>query len=336
MKEKIKKNNNSNIITVKNLKKKYTSHERGEGLFEAVKALFKRKKKIFRALKGVSLEIKKGEVVAFLGPNGAGKSTTIKILTGVMYPDSGSVVIDGFVPWKDRQKYVRNIGAVFGQKSQLIWDLPPIDAYYFHKDVYKLEEKEFKVQLDMLIGILDIKDIVKRPTRQLSLGERMRCEFVSAMLHKPKIVFLDEPTIGLDIFAKETIRSFIKEMNDKFGTTFIVTSHDLEDIENLCDRVIVINKGEIVFDDKFSKLTFANKKHIIVSFHDKIDFAKLKKLKGIKVSKKISEYSVELVVNTTNKYLDEIIKDIRMGKRIKDMEIKNPPISDVIKKIYEK
>ena len=324
------------IIKVEQLKKEYTAYERGEGFFEAVKSLFKRRKKVFRALKGIDFSVKKGDIVGFLGPNGAGKSTALKILSGILYPDSGNVNIMGFTPWKDRKKYVSHIGAVFGQKSQLFWDLPPLDAFYFQKAIYKINEDAFQEQLKKFIKMLHIEDIIKRPTRQLSLGERMRCEFVMAMLHQPKIIFLDEPTIGLDIIAKGTIRNFIREINKEQRVTVIITSHDLEDIENLCNKVIIINKGDIVFDDKIKKLKISRKKYITISFYEKINFKKLKKLKGVRIKKIISDYIVRLEVNTYKEYLDEIIKRIRMGKRIKDLDIREPPIVDVIKRIYKK
>ncbi len=323
------------IIKVKNLKKEFKSYERGAGFLEAVKSLFVRKIKISKAVDDISLNIKKGEVVGFLGPNGAGKSTTIKMLSGVMYPTSGEVKIMGYVPWKDRKNYVSNIGVVFGQKSQLYWDLPPIDSFYLHKGIFSLEEKAFKSELNKLVKLLSIEDIMKKPTRQLSLGERMRCEFVIAMLHKPKIVFLDEPTIGLDLFAKEIIRKFIRQINKEEGTTFIVTSHDLEDIEHLCDRVIIINHGKIVFNDITSKLQIQNKKYVKMKFYDKVDLQKLKKIKSVKNIKKLSEYTVQLELDTSKLTIAEFLEKFSKSKKIEDLELSNPPITELIKKLYE-
>ncbi|MFO7710208.1 MAG: ATP-binding cassette domain-containing protein [Candidatus Woesearchaeota archaeon] len=323
------------MIKVKKLSKRFDSYERSEGFIEALKALVVRKKKVFEALKGISFDIPKGEIVGFLGPNGAGKSTTIKIISGIVYPDSGDVDVMGFCPWEDRKKYVSNIGVVFGQKSQLIWDLPAIDAFHFNKTIYKINDEIFQKQLDRLTNLLDIKEVMKRPARQLSLGERMRCEFAMALLHDPPLVFLDEPTIGLDIFAKETIREFIKQMN-KEGKTFIVTSHDLEDIENLCHRLIIINHGKIVFDDSIEKLKVGRRKHISVSYYNAIDRKKLEKIPEIKIKKQYSDRSFMLEVDTSKKYLDGIIKEIRLGKRIKDIEIREPPVTEIIKKLYRK
>ena len=323
------------IIKIKNLKKEFKAFSRSESFFEAIKSLVKRDYQTVTAVDNIDFSIHKGEIVGFLGPNGAGKSTTIKMLSGIVYPDSGEIEVLGFNPWKERIKYVGNIGVIFGQKSQLFWDLPPVDSFYMNKEIYNIDKKIFNDTLDHFVKLLDLSDIMRKPTRQLSLGERMKCEFVMSMLHRPKIVFLDEPTIGLDIFAKEIIRKFIKDMNKKFGTTFIITSHDLEDIENLCDRVIIINHGKIVFDDDVSKLVVKDKKYITVKFYEKIDFKKLEKVKDVKVLDKISEYSVRLEANVKKIYVDELIKKIRMEKRIEDLEISNPPITEIIKKLYK-
>lgn len=323
-------------INVKGLKKDFISYERGEGFWEAIKSLVIRKKKVFHAIKGIDFSVRHGEIVGFLGPNGAGKSTTIKILSGIVYPDAGEVNVAGFIPWKHRKRYVGNIGVVFGQKSQLFWDLPPIDAFHFNKTIYRIDEDKFNKRLEKLTRMLDIRSTIQRPSRQLSLGERMRCEFVMAMLHSPTLVFLDEPTIGLDIFAKQTIRNFIKKINRQEKTTFIVTSHDLEDIENLCHRLIIINKGKIVFNDSTKNLKVGNKKYITLSFYNRIDKERLRQLKGVRILKRYSDYNVLLEVDTTHRYLDEVIKEIRMGKRIMDVEIKEPPVSEIIKKLYKK
>jgi len=322
------------IIKVQNLVKEFKSYERGEGFLEAIKSLVKRKVKIFKAVDDIGFEIEKGDVVGFLGPNGAGKSTTIKMLSGVMYPDSGLVKVKGYVPWKERKEYVKHIGVVFGQKSQLFWDLPPIDSFYMHKGIYSLSEKAFDKELNKLVELLGVGEVMKRPTRQLSLGERMRCEFVMAMLHKPKIVFLDEPTIGLDLFAKETIRKFIKQVNQEEGTTFIVTSHDLEDIEHLCDRVIIINEGKIVFNDVVSKLKPEKRKYVLVKFYKVTGVKELNIIKGVKVVKKLSAYAFKLEVNTSEIALSLLIKKLAQNN-IEDIEVYNPPITDMIKKLYK-
>src|SRR3989304_383996 len=207
------------MIEVKNLKRNYKTYQRGSTFTETLKGLFYRKEFIIEALKGISFSLERGELAALIGPNGAGKSTTLKILSGILFPTSGEVKVLNYVPWKDRKKYVYNIGAVFGQKSQLIWDIPPVDSFAMNKAIYDIPDAKFNKNLARLTEILNVQEVIRKPTRLLSLGERMKCEFIMAMLHDPQVVFLDEPTIGLDVIAKDNIRKFILEMNS-LGTTF--------------------------------------------------------------------------------------------------------------------
>lgn len=320
------------MIHVADLKKTFTSYERGSSFGEALLSLFVRKIKTVEAVKGISFDIEEGELVGFLGPNGAGKSTTIKILTGILYPTSGTVDIMGYTPWKERKKYVRNIGAVFGQKSQLLWDIPPLDAFYLNQAIYRIPEDEFRKTVDEMTEMLDVKDLIRKPTRQLSLGERMKCEFIMAMLHKPRIVFLDEPTIGLDVIAKEKIRDFILEQN-KRGTTFILTTHDLDDIEQLAKRVIVINHGEIVYDGSKEKLKLhlGEKRTVHISTRYKI---KLDGTEGITVKEKSSDCDMEVVLDLSVVKLSEFIQKINEESEIRDMSIEGPELEDIIKKLY--
>ena len=321
------------IIEVKNLTKSFKSFERGNNFFEIFKGLFIRKHKIIEALKGISLDIKQGELVGFLGPNGAGKSTTLKILTGILFPTSGEVNIMGYVPWKQRKKYVGKIGAVFGQKSQLLWDIPPVDAFYLNKSIYSIPDRDFKKRLDDMVELLELKDLIKKQTRLLSLGERMKCEFIMAMLHKPEILFLDEPTIGLDVIAKDKIREFIIEMN-KAGTTFILTTHDLGDIEHLAKRIIVINHGEIVFDNSIDALMkyLGNKKMINVTTYKPLS---VDDKKGVEVVKKISDFESELVLDLKKIELNKFIDDVNRTSIINDLAVHEPPIEDIIKNLYK-
>lgn len=284
------------------------------------------------AVKGLSFEIEQGEIVGFLGPNGAGKSTTLKMLTGVLYPTSGEVNILGYTPWKQRKKYVRSIGAVFGQKSQLLWDIPPIDAFYMNKEIYGLEEGSFRETLDQLVELLDVADIIRKPTRQLSLGERMKCEFIMAMLHRPSVVFLDEPTIGLDVIAKENIRAFIQEMNRQ-GVTFILTTHDLEDVEQLARRVIVVNHGEIVFDDSISTLRgfLGAKKTVRITTESEADWTHIR---GVSILNLESETEAELELDTDILPLKEFISLVNERHTIMDMAIDALPIERIIKELY--
>lgn len=321
------------IIQVKNLEKTYTTYKRGHGFGETLKSLFIRKPQWVRALKGISFEVNPGELVSFLGPNGAGKSTTLKILTGVLYPTAGEVNIMGFVPWKQRRKYVAHIGAVFGQKSQLIWDIPPVDAFHLNKAIYSIPHRDFNRTLAEMVEMLNIGEVIKRPTRQLSLGERMKCEFVMAMLHRPEIVFLDEPTIGLDLIAKERIREFIREMN-RNGVTFILTTHDLDDVEQLAKRVIVVNYGEIVFDDTMEVLRkhFGARKIIRISTQKPLPELIVP---GITVVNPISRFDVELELDVALMEVNQFIEIINRQSIIKDLAIQELPIESVIKELYK-
>lgn len=322
-----------NIIKIENLKKVYITYERGSSFLETIKSLFVRKKIEVHALKGVSLEIEEGELLGLIGPNGAGKSTTLKILTGVLHPTSGHANVMGFTPWKQRSAYVGNIGAVFGQKSQLIWDIPPVDSFEMNRAIYSIPKNEYKRRLDMMVSLLDVESVIRKPTRQLSLGERMKCEFIMAMLHNPKIVFLDEPTIGLDIIAKDRIRDFIGEMNSQ-GTTFILTTHDLGDIEHLAKRVVVINHGSIVFDNSIEALKsyMGARKLVTLTTHAPLPNLDLP---GVTVKTRQSDYHAELELDISLTGLNSFIEYVNKSSSVKDMSVQDPPIDEVIKNLYQ-
>jgi ABC-2 type transport system ATP-binding protein len=239
------------MIEILHLNKTFKVSKRNAGFGNAVKALFKRDYELITALDDISFTINDGEMVGYIGPNGAGKSTTIKIMCGILTPDSGSCIINGRIPWKDRTAHVRDIGVVFGQRSQLWWDVPVIDSFELLKDIYKISESAYKKTLDELVELLDLSELLKTPARNLSLGQRMRCEAAASLLHDPKILFLDEPTIGLDAVSKIAVREFIKQRNKISGTTVILTTHDMLDIEALTDRVLLIGKGRMLLDGSF-------------------------------------------------------------------------------------
>lgn len=330
-----------NIISVEHLWKKYTTYKRDSGFKASVKSFFHREKVYVDAVKDVSFQVKKGDVIGILGPNGAGKSTTIKMLTGTLYPTEGTIDVMGFNPCKDRIAYVRNMGAVFGQKSQLVFDIPPLDSFRMNKAIYGIPDKEYEETLQSLIEILELEDKVMRPTRVLSLGERMKCEFIMAMLHNPPIVYLDEPTIGLDVIAKQNIREFIKKMNER-GTTFILTTHDLEDVEQLAKDVIIINKGEKVFDGTLMELrkTLGNKKVVeltLVSKQGKVQKEEEYKIdiRGTTIINGLDHHKIVLEVDTDVITMSDFMTELSSQCAFTDISIKELSMETIITKIYK-
>ena len=320
------------IITVDNLVKSYTTYKRGSGFGETIKSFFKRERVDINAVNDISFEIEKGCICGILGPNGAGKSTTIKMLCGALYPTSGKIDVMGYSPAKDRVKYVHKVGAVFGQKSQLIWDIPPIDSFAMNRAIYDIPKEDYENRLKEMTELFDIGEVIHKPTRVLSLGERMKCEFVMAMLHQPKIVFLDEPTIGLDVIAKAKIREFISEMNRK-GTTFILTTHDLEDVEQLAHKVIIINHGKKVFDDSLQSLksTLGNKKIITLSLNAPYTE---ETLGGAKVIRGENPYEISLEADLDKQGIRDLLNSLNETVNFADISIKELPMDMIITRIY--
>jgi len=320
------------IITVDNLVKTYTTYKRGSGFKETMKSFFKREAVKINAVDNVSFQIEEGTICGILGPNGAGKSTTIKMLCGALYPTSGTIDVMGYSPAKDRAKYVHKIGAVFGQKSQLIWDIPPIDSFAMNKAIYGIGNEDYKKRLNEMAELFDVEEVMHKPTRVLSLGERMKCEFIMAMLHNPQIVFLDEPTIGLDVIAKSKIREVVSEMN-RNGTTFILTTHDLEDVEQLAKEVIVINHGKKVFDDSLQnlKLTLGNKKIVNLSLTEPY---KEERLSGVPVIFGDSEYDISLEVDMDKQGINEFLNELTKVVSFKDISVEELPMDMIISRIY--
>ena len=321
------------FITVKNLNKTFKVYERDTGLINAFKSLFSKKYKLIKAVDNISFDINEGEIVAYIGPNGAGKSTTIKMLCGILNPDDGLISIDGLNPFSNRKKFVSNIGVVFGQKSQLWWDIPVGDSFELLKNIYRISNEDYSLRLEELSKLLNIGDLLKTPVRQLSLGQRMRCEIAASLLHNPKILFLDEPTIGLDAVSKVQVRKFIKEINAKKNVTIILTSHDMSDIEALTNRIIVIGHGKKLYDGTLSNI----KKKF--SYHKKLEiiYSKLKRSPSIsnaKVIQKKRNY-VLLDVDMKKTTISDIVAKYSKVCEISDINVLNESMDDIIIKLYE-
>ena len=316
------------FIEVKNISKTFKVPIK-QGI---LKDFFNRKYRYIKAIDNISFSIKKGEIVGYIGPNGAGKSTTIKILSGILHPDYGKVVIDKKVPYEERIKYVKEIGVVFGQRSQLWWDVPAIDSFNLLKEIYKLDDNVFKETLNELIEILSLKDIINIPVRQLSLGSRMKLEIAASLIHKPKILFLDEPTIGLDAISKKYVREFIKKINKKNNITIILTTHDMNDIEALAKRIILIGKGKKLYDGTLNKLKkdYGYIRTISVKTKDKINIKK-----NYIVSQKKNDDTIEFKIDTRKIELNKFINNLTNNISIIDLEIDDNNMDDIVVKLYE-
>jgi ABC-2 type transport system ATP-binding protein len=321
------------MISVKNLAKTFSVQVRAAGLKGTVKGLFKREYRNVRAVNGVSFEIAAGELVGYIGPNGAGKSTTVKMLAGILVPDSGECRAAGYVPWKNRVSYVRHIGVVFGQRTQLWWDLPVVDSFELLRDIYRIPAAEYQRNLDELVAAIGIADLLAVPVRQLSLGQRMRCDLAASNLHSPEILYLDEPTIGLDAVSKLAVRDFIKKLNEERQTTVILTTHDMDDIEALCRRIIVIGKGEILFDGAIAELNrrILGEKHLIIDLNDEKDVIEPAHTKIVEKSSHRIRLSFDPKIVSTKTLVNSIMDQYD----IHDLTIENPPIEKLIAKLYE-
>ncbi|PIS42121.1 MAG: ABC transporter [Candidatus Kerfeldbacteria bacterium CG08_land_8_20_14_0_20_40_16] len=260
-------------ISVKNLSKNFEYYKKVPGLFGAFKSLFQREKLITEAVKSISFSVEEGELVGFLGPNGAGKTTTLKMLSGILYPSEGDAKVLDYTPWQRQKEYQKQFAIVMGQKNQLWWDLPAMESFSLNKEIYEVPNDQFKKTIDYFSNLLDISDILNVQVRKLSLGQRMKCELVAALLHNPKVLFLDEPTIGLDVVSQQKIREFIKKYNKERKTTILLTSHYMEDVVQLCQRVIIINKGGIIYDGDIQRLIDQYATHKIVTITFKNDIA---------------------------------------------------------------
>lgn len=321
-------------IKVQNLQKTFQSKRKAAGLGGSVRSLFKPEYSSVEAVNNLSFQMEAGELLGFIGPNGAGKSTTIKMLTGILHPSSGEASVLGFTPWKDRQKLAFQIGTVFGQRPQLWYHLPAIDTFTLFGKIYELDDRETKKRIAFLSEAFEMQDLLEVPVRKLSLGQRMRCEVAASLLHRPKLILLDEPSIGLDVVAKQNIRDAIRRMNQEEGVGVLLTSHDAGDLEALCKRVIIVNHGQIVYEDKVSNLKrkYLTTKMVEVRYAKEIskDFS----VRGVEILK-VGHYGVKLKFDTSKTSVDSVLSHLSTSGDIVDITISDPPLEEVIANIYE-
>ena len=320
------------MIELNNICKSFRVAKRDPCLLAAAKSLFHREYTTVHALDRVSFTIGDGEMVGYIGPNGAGKSSTIKIMSGVLTPDSGECVIDGRIPWKNRTEHVRNIGVVFGQRSQLWWDVPVIDSFELLRDIYRTPAPLYKENVDRMTELLDLGNILNTPARQLSLGQRMRCEIAAALLHDPRILFLDEPTIGLDAVSKIAVRDFIKKLNREKNTTVILTTHDMQDIEALTDRILLIGKGRILLDGTLDQLKQRNTAYKTIT----VDYtgARLPVPEGVTILKDLDGHA-QLTLNTDQLSVSDVIAQIAAQVAVNDISVTGETIDQTVVSLYK-
>ncbi|MCD1258788.1 ATP-binding cassette domain-containing protein [Paenibacillus athensensis] len=326
-------------IDVQDLRKEFKVQQSRQGLKGAFQDLFQREYKHVAAVKDISFQIPKGEICGYIGENGAGKSTTIKMLTGILVPTSGDIKVNGYVPYKEREKFVSGIGVVFGQRSQLWWDIGVIESFQLLKKVYRVSETDYKKRMDELVERLQLGELLTRPVRKLSLGQRMRCELAAALIHNPSILFLDEPTIGLDIVVKTEIREFLKSLNQRYETTILLTTHDLQDIEALCSRVIMLDDGRIIYDGGLEelKLKWGKGKEVVLQFEQAVTLQRLQELtNGYDVAWQLeNELTAKVFIPQNRANVSEVLSRVVGVLQIKDIKIVETNTDDIVREIYK-
>lgn len=319
------------IIDVSSLKKFYQVHKKEPGLAGSVKSLFKRKYEDVKAVDDISFQIEEGELIGFIGPNGAGKTTTLKCLSGLLYPTSGFVSVLGFNPMQRKNNFLKQISLVMGQKNQLWWDLPAMETFLLNKEIYEIPKNQFEENLNELVELLEVKDVLKVQVRKLSLGQRMKCELIATLLHSPRVLFLDEPTIGLDVVSQKKMRDFIREYNRLKKSTIILTSHYMGDVKELCKRVIIIDKGKLIFDGQLAEITekYADHKIISVVFSKDLDIKKLEKIGEIK------EFNFpKAIISVKRAVASAAASELLQNFPVLDLNIEEVAIEDVIREVF--
>ncbi|MDO8497090.1 MAG: ABC transporter ATP-binding protein [bacterium] len=321
------------MIQVDHLSKIYRVHKKEEGLKASIKSLFHRKYTSIEAVKDISFSIEQGELVGFIGPNGAGKTTTLKMLSGLLFPTSGKAEVLGFTPHQRKDSYLKQISLMMGQRSQLWFDLPAIETFSLNRDIYEVEETQYRTVLNELTELLDVKDVLNQQVRNLSLGQRMKCEFIAGLLHNPKILFLDEPTIGLDIAMQKNVREFIKTYNKKYNATVILTSHYMDDVKEICKRIIMIDHGSIIFDGSMSEMIkeYANHKMLKPIFNAPVTRHELEKI-GEVVEFEYPKALIHVPREQTSKKAAELLEKFD----VEDIEIAEPELEEIVRVVFEK
>lgn len=328
----------SDIINIKNVTKEFKVLNRREGLKGSIKDLFSRDYKIVRAVDNISMDIEQGEVIGYLGPNGAGKSTTIKMMTGVLEPTSGEILVGGNIPYKNRTRNAQDIGVVFGQRSQLWWALPLIESFKILKDIYRIGDTEYNNMLEIYQSLVDIESLLHKPVRQMSLGQRTLSDILAAFLHDPKIVFLDEPTIGLDVSMKAKIRSLIYALNKEKNTTVILTTHDMGDVDALCRRIVIIDKGKMLYDNDIEHLKgfFGSYRTLKIRVDDELSkSAETVRREFTSLSVSSDDEWISILVDEEKTTVMDVLNQLRKTFNIRDMQLEEISTEEVIKKIYE-
>lgn len=327
------------MIKVENLSKEFKISKKYPGFKGALRSFFSTEYTIKKAVDDISFEINDGEIVGYIGANGAGKSTTIKMMTGILTPSSGRIIVDGVIPYENREKNAKNIGVVFGQKTQLWWDLPVSETFPLIKDIYGVSDEDYEERMNYFKEILGLDEFFLSPVRTLSLGQRMRADLAAALIHNPKIIYLDEPTIGLDVVVKESVRKAIKDINEKYGTTIILTTHDLNDIEELCNRIIIIDSGKKIYDGELEgvKEQFGYLTTIEIQLKDKSNIEKINfaRFKDDDFKLNMKESKVSITFNKNNISSADIIGEVMKKSKVIDFNIKETSIEDIVKKMYK-
>lgn len=327
------------LIEMKDVRKVFKTYERKEGVWGGIQNLFVREYRDMAAVDGISFSIDEGEMVGYIGANGAGKSTTIKMLTGILVPTSGSIVANGFVPYRSRSVYTRGIGVVFGQRTQLWWDIAVVESFLLLKKIYGVSDHDYRERLATFDEVLDLKPLLHKPVRKLSLGQRMRCDLAAALLHHPRILFLDEPTIGLDVVAKENIRQFLHHMNRQLKVTVLLTTHDLSDIEELCRRIMIIDKGKLLFDGELAALKkrLAHTSQILFELKEpkRLSLADLGVDSGVEFEQ-LDEMRYRLIFDKQSIASADLIKIIVNSLAIRDLVLEDTSIEEIVREIYSR